>query len=355
MNNAHQFRTAFALAVLLSAFSSLANASLNTTLQVLESTRNDHASNGALFSAIRNREEEFAIIGTMSNRLKITSQSDDSNSLAYFSPGKSYSVPINPDSTLAVMPTAPLTFPSWARVETKLIQYDPSQQEIQRQLDEAKRLAEEAKKHEEELKRLAEEAKSREETISNREQESQQRLKEAQDLAAESQNRLDAIKQAQLEADPAYREEREREEREAEEANQRAIERDKAEKKAIQAFIERTFTSPPEGNYICSYTKYDVDEGTTVESKGFFSLNSDSTYRWLGSGPGGLYRYNSAKKQVKFLSGPLAYPGLVAVFDNKGVRGINTKPIIIFTFQTPATLDGKAAPIKWLCEWKKFE
>jgi tetratricopeptide (TPR) repeat protein len=108
------------------------------------------------------------------------------------------------------------------------------------------------------------------------------------------------------------------------------------------------YQSPPPGIYTCTYTYATLMQTTRSEAKGYFALETDGTYQWLGKGPVYNYSYDWKSKEIKFISGPLAEPLTVATLRTSG-----TSPYIIITFQTAETLAKKALPMQWLCTWSE--
>ncbi len=109
----------------------------------------------------------------------------------------------------------------------------------------------------------------------------------------------------------------------------------------------RYFKSPPMGKYLCDHIRWDVGERRIkFDYKGYFLLKSNGTYRWIDDGPIGRYQFNAKTREVKFLSGHLAQPGLVAKF---GTDADGQTPEIIITFHTAASRAKKVQPIEWQC------
>lgn len=105
-----------------------------------------------------------------------------------------------------------------------------------------------------------------------------------------------------------------------------------------------SFKAPPAGTYVCKQVSFIPAEGYAEEKKGSFLLNSNGTYQWLGDGSIYYYSYDSASKRVKFISGPLAQPGVSATF-----KADSASPAITIKFNTADSQALKALPIQWVC------
>lgn len=102
---------------------------------------------------------------------------------------------------------------------------------------------------------------------------------------------------------------------------------------------------PPLGNYTCDQVTWDVAAGRARnEYKGYVALLAGGRYRWLDDGGTGTYRYDSATRRVRWLTGPLVAQGGVAEY---GLDG--TTPEITITFETAYTRQTGNEPPRWQC------
>lgn len=109
--------------------------------------------------------------------------------------------------------------------------------------------------------------------------------------------------------------------------------------------------APPLGSYNCLHVRWDVAEKRTkLDYKGYFTLLSSNTYRWLDSGPVGKYSYDPAKRRVRFVSGHLAQEGLEATF---GLDADGKTPEILLRFHTEYSRTTGYDPVEWQAQLQK--